>query len=371
MKNKYILRNVLLASVALLIITIESCKKDSATKMVTPVTATPTQVGLYEADSAEFKELDVAISQVGNQSIDYGLVFDTGSGGMVLDADGIVPASMISSSGFTFAGDSIVVNGITITSQTSTLQYGADDSTLTTVYGNLAYAPVTIGDQTTGKVTIKRLPFCLYYKATDQDGNKLGSHYFDTFGVNSEYIYFSGNSFITSPFSYFDPGTGLTKGFKMAQLNLANFSYEGTYVANAVTLGLTASDVSSTSGFTQHTVNFFQGDGYVPLFPTTITYGSKKVSTNALFDSGTSGYSYIEDNTVTDTISLLPQNTNVSLTTNAGFTYSFITGVNTNLTFIENPTITGAEFSIISIDFFFNNEYMLNFSNQKLGLKNN
>jgi hypothetical protein len=372
MKKRYPLKSLLFLSLLFSIFSIVSCSKsnDNTTKKTVVVDATPKKLGLYEADSGEYRELIVAVSQVGTNSVDDGLVFDTGSGGMVLDANGMVPASMISSSGFSFTGDSTVVNGITITSQTSTLQYGADSSTLTTVYGNLAYANVTLGDQGEN-IVVKRLPFCLYYKATDANGNTLPAHYFDTFGVNSEYIYFSAGAYITSPFSYLTPGTGLTKGFKIASLGTSNFSLEGTYVPAVVTLGLTASDLSSSAGYTMHTVNFYQGDGYVPIFPSAVTYGSSSDNTYCLFDSGTSGYSYIEDSNATTALSLLPQNTNVSITTNAGFDYSYTTAADEYLTYIENPGLTGGEFSIISIDYFINNEYLLDFANQKLGLKAN
>ncbi len=341
-----------------------------AQQQVTP-TATPTSLGLYEADSAEYKVLLVAISQIGTQTVDYGLVFDTGSGGMVIDADGILPKSMITSSGFNFSGDSTLVNGITITNQTTSLEYGVDNNTITTVYGNLAYAPVTIGDQN-GNIVVKRLPFLMYYKATDNNGKLLPTHYFDTFGVSDYYITFSGSAYITSPFYYFNPGNGLTRGFKLATLNPANFSSEeGTYTANAVTLGLTAADLSSSSGFAMNQLYFYQGAGYSPILPASVTYGSKTVNTQALFDTGTSGYSYIEDPSATQSISLLPQNTPVSMAVNTGFNYSYSTGKSDNLTYIENPGLTGAQFTDFSIEFFLRNEYMLDLTHNKLGLKNN
>ena len=127
------------------------------------------------------------VSKVGTQTVNDGLVFDTGSGGMVIDAEGILPKSMITSSGFNVkAGDSIVVDGITITSQASIVEYGADDSTITKAYGNLAYANLTLGDEN-GSVVIKRVPFLLYYKGVDAQGNELPAHYFDVMGVDDEY----------------------------------------------------------------------------------------------------------------------------------------------------------------------------------------
>jgi len=153
----------LLFFIAFALFIIASCKKDKGTSglgngTTASVNATPVKMGLYELDTAIYKLLFVDVATVGTGKTEYDLLFDTGSGGMVLDAQDIVPASMITTNGFTFTGDSIVVAGITITSQKSIVTYGDDDSTETKVYGNLAYAPVTVGDPS-GNVNIKRLPF--------------------------------------------------------------------------------------------------------------------------------------------------------------------------------------------------------------------
>ena len=248
MIKKYPSKSFLFIIAAFITLTAASCSKNKGTVNPTVVDATPTKLGMYEADSSIYKILYMDVSKVGTATVDYGLIFDTGSGGMVLDAQGVLPASMITSNGFVFTGDSIVVNGITVTNQKQEIDYGDDDSTETKVLGNLAYAPVTIGDPS-GNIVIKRLPFFLYYKGINSDGSTAEAHDFDLLGVAPEYdITFANNVNITSPFSYFDPGTGLTKGFKVAALGTANFSLEGTFVPGVVTLGLTASDLSSSSG---------------------------------------------------------------------------------------------------------------------------
>ena len=350
-----------------------SCKKDKSNNGTTPTVATPTQIGIYESDSSIYKGLFVAISKIGTASMDNGLLFDTGSGGLVIDASGILPTSMITSTGFNFTGDSTVVSGITITNQTSVVQYGNDAASLDKVYGNLAYADVVIGDQGT-KLTVKRLPFFIYYKAIDAKGNKFPAHEFDVFGVSSEYdISFSNGAYITSPFASYSVGTGLTQGFKMPALGTSNFSLYGTYVPNAITIGLTSSDLASSSGFTQHQLTFYPGDGYAPVINTTITYGSsnKTTATYAIFDTGTEPYSYIEDKTATSSIALLPSNTPVSVSTTSGFIYSYTTTPTENLTYIENPNSTGATISIISLEYFLTGQYMLDYTNHRIGLKNN
>ena len=378
MKKVYSYKTCLAISAAMLILAIASCKKENNNTQIkqdnTLATATPTKFGLYETDSSVYKLLYTYVAKIGTldvSSSDYYLVFDTGSGGLVIDANGILPASMITSSGFNFTGDSTVVNGITIYNQKTTIEYGDDVSTTDKVYGNLAYASVTIGDDN-GNIVIKRLPFFLYYKAVDGKGNQFSPHEFDVLGVSSEYdATFPNNTFITSPFSYFDPGTGLTKGFKMAALTTSNFSYQGTFVPDVVTLGLTASDLSSAGGFTMNTLTFATGDGYAPVIPISLTYNNKSVKTYVIFDTGTEPFSYLEDSTAADTALLLPNSTAVTLASTTGFNYSYMTSSTDNLTYVENPKTSQSNVSVMSLEFFLNNEYLLDYTNHRLGVKNN
>jgi hypothetical protein len=354
-----------------------SCKKDKSTPEV--VDSKPVQFAVYEqVDSSIYRQLFIPVPTLGNITLsdDFNaLLFDTGSGGLVIDASGILPSSMITSNGFTFAGspDSTVYEGITVTNQTSTIVYG-DDANLYTVYGNLAYANVTIGTQGSGIITVKRLPFFIYYKATDSKGNVSPAHYFDVFGADPEYdLTFSNNVYIQSPFNVYNPGTGLTKGFKIGPLGTSNFSdaYNIPLTPNVITLGLTASDLSSSSGFTMTDLQYDSRYGADPVIPGTITYNNNKISANIVYDSGTSGYNYIEDDNAAKTTVTLPQGSTVSATINSGFTYSFTTAPTEYLTYVENPSVSKEDVSIFSIDYFINNEYMLDYTDNKLGLKNN
>jgi hypothetical protein len=305
-------------------------------------------------------------------SADYDLLFDTGSGGFVIDAHGIIPDNMNTSNGITFPAnspDSTVVNGITIYNQKATISYGDDINTTDNVYGYLAYAPVTFGDAN-GTLTIKRLPFFLYYKAADTKGNVFANHEFDVLGVSSEYnVTFPNNAYIASPFQYFDPGEGLLKGFKTSLFGPGSYSLNGTYNSDAITLGLTSSDLSS---FTMHQLTYYPGDGYAPVIPVSLKYNNKTFTTNTIFDTGTEPYSYIQDPTAGNTSVLLPDNTTVSLTTTpGGFTYSYTTSANQNITYVENPTQSGSNVTVLGLDFFLNNEFLLDYYDHKLGLKNN
>jgi hypothetical protein len=364
MTKKYFFKTILVFS--LLILVFASCKKDNKnTKIVTP-DATPVNIGLYAQDTLLQKGLFVPVSKLGNQdltNVDNAIFFDTGSGGLVMDAQGILPASIITDNGFT-----MVVNGITITKEMSTIEYGDNDTTADKVYGYLAYAPLVFGEN--DNVTIQRLPFFLYYKAVDAKGNKYDPHEFDIFGVSPEYdVDFPSGDYITSPLSYFDPGQGLTKGFKIAAVG-NNFTNLGYLVPKLITLGLTSDDLSSSSGYYMNALTYHAGDGYAPLVKANVTYAGTTFSVDAVFDSGTEPYSFILDPKYSGTSDLLAPNVPISVSTNGGFSYNFVTSATDNLTYIENPVKTGDAVTIFSLEFFINNSYLLNYASHEIGLKN-
>ncbi|OCX54165.1 hypothetical protein BEL04_07820 [Mucilaginibacter sp. PPCGB 2223] len=352
-----------------LLAALNACKKNNSD--VNPVSASQTvaitpiaTLGLYEYASGTNKRIFLPVTKVGTQSVTYYTIFDTGSTGLTLDANGILPASMITSSGITVTGDSVVVNGITVTSKTSVMSYG-DQTSLTKEYGNLAYATITLGDQT-GNITTRRIPFFLYWKIQNvTTGVVAVAHSADVFGVGPGTSY--AFSAIASPLSYFTTATGQTSGFKLATLGTTGFTSTGTYVGGLLTIGLINSDYSS--GFIMHPLTYNATAGYLSNIPATITYGSQSTSAQVLFDTGTPSVTIIEDKTAT--VGALPVNTKVTVTTNKGFVYTYTTSSTANLTSVENPNITGDYRTIFSLDFFVTNEYLLDYTNHQIGLKNN
>jgi len=347
---------------------ITSCKKDYAP---TPVTGTPGKVatlGLYEVDSGVYKRVFIMITKVGTQSVSYPLVFDTGSAGMTIDATGILPASMITNSGIKIPGDSVTVNGITVTTQEAVISYGDSQSEIQE-YGNLAYTTMTIGDQN-GNVKTSRIPIFLYYKIVNlQTGQKQPAHSNDVFGVGPGVSY--ANNAIESPLSYFKFSGGATSGFKLAMFNNAGFSVNGTYVSDLLTIGLVPADIGSSSDFVMHPLTYSSQGGYSPDIAATISYNGQNVMATILFDTGTPAISIIANSKAKSNISSLPDNTAVTLTTSNGFKYSYTTGSANNLTQVALPSYTGDPRTIFSIDFFTENEFLMNYKSHMIGLKNN
>lgn len=381
MKNKYFYNNVYLVLAIFISVAIASCSKSKvAPKTAVVVTAKPASIGLTQYGALDGSDTDkrifVSVTQIGTQKVNYPLVFDTGSTGLTMDAYGIVPASMITSAGIQIAGDSVVLsNGITVTNQTATMSYG-DANAPTVEYGNLAYANFTVGDNN-GNISIKRVPFFLYYKIVDGNNVPYTIHHFaDIFGVGPGKSFTNSN--IVSPLSIYDPGKGLTKGFKLATLNNSDFSLSdnGKYVSGLLTVGLTSADRFS-SGFIMHPLNYSSDGGYSPNIPATISYGNTSTTAEILFDTGTPLITIIEDpkaNSVKKTLNSigdLPSGSVVTITTNRGFKFRYTVFPNDNLTTIENPNKSNDYRSILSLNFFTQNEFLTDYENNVIGLKNN
>lgn len=367
MKKKYYHHFPFLIIGLILSVLIASCKKDpqSQTIQAKPIAT----LGLYELDTAIYRRVFIAVTQVGTQTL-TGVypVFDTGSTGLSIDASGILPASMITNSGIQVPGDSVVVNGITVTNQTGVIAFGNAQSQLQES-GNLAYATVTIGDQGSS-VTTTRIPFFLYYKVMDiTTGQKLSAHSNDVFGVGPGVSF--ANSAIGSPLSYFTPKNGGISGFKLSTLSLAGFSNKGRYVANLLTVGLVPSDISSSSGFVMHTLRYFTQGGYSPDIASTVSYNGNNIAATVLFDTGTPAINIIENSQAPTNTSSLPANTSVTITTNNGFTYQYTTTSTYNLTDVARPSFTGDLRTIFGIDFFISNEFLMDYDHHQIGLKNN
>ncbi|MBD1391553.1 hypothetical protein [Mucilaginibacter glaciei] len=359
--------STILCGVAMIMV-IASCKKESSGTTTAPVIKSLATLGLYEYTSGTSKRVFMPVTKVGTQTVNYYTVFDTGSSGLTLDASGIIPASMITTNGFQFTGDSVVVNGITITSKTSIMSYG-DATNLTKEYGNVAYATFTLGDAN-GNIATKRIPFFLYYKVMNSVTNtQLPAHSVDIMGVGPGYSFAS--TLIQSPLSYFDVGTDLKQGYRLAAFNAANFTTAGNYVAGLVSIGLTPTDLATSTGFILHPLTFSSSGGYSGNIPGTVVYNGTSTAAQFLFDTGNPTQTIIENTKETNAIGALPANSTVTITTNRGFKYSYVTTSTTNLTTVQNPNNTNDYRSIISIDFFINNQYMMDYTNHQIGLKNN
>src|SRR5476651_2499627 len=101
-KKLYLSASIISSSVAVILIMLTSCRTNYDVLPIDGVI----KLGMVETQDGGNKLLQMSVTKIGGQPLNYNLTFDTGSGGMVIDANGILPASMITNSGFKFSGDS-------------------------------------------------------------------------------------------------------------------------------------------------------------------------------------------------------------------------------------------------------------------------
>ena len=109
----------------------------------------------------------------------------------------------------------------------------------------------------------------------------------------------------------------------------------------------------------------------MPYLNSTINYNSISFNSHVLFDSGTNYCSYLGDPNYAGNFTNLATGTQVMVSTSLGFNYNFTVTPTSNLSFVENPGANNASISIMGIEYFFKNEYLLDLDNHRLGLKNN
>ncbi|WCT11433.1 hypothetical protein [Mucilaginibacter jinjuensis] len=361
MKQPYTRLSRLLALGLSFLLFLTSCKKDNTQQ---PETSYAT-LGLYELQLSDADHLLLMhITQVGNQPIDDYSRFDTGSTGLVLDADGMLPASMFNASGFTISGDSLVYSGITVTNKRDTVSYGIAGLSTVHLYGNIAYATVKLGDDN-GHVTTTRLPFLIYYKCVSgESGETLPPHSFDVFGVS---VLDGPGVILNSPLRHFKLPAYLASGFKLGSLNFkALITDKVTYVPGLLTIGLTKQQLFS-SGFISHPI----ASETNALIEATVQYDGNPAASYATFDTGSSGFSNLETGIKGNNNTILSGDDKITLSTRHGFNYNYMAGVNSNPTAVQTTPYPNSDVNIFSINFFDHHEYLLNYENYSVGLKNN
>ncbi|WP_448702508.1 hypothetical protein ACFGVR_09160 [Mucilaginibacter sp. AW1-3] len=312
------------------------------------------------------KKLTISVSNIGGLSVAKDCTVSTIASGLDMDASGILPASMIGSSGFIFTGDSVVYNGITITNKTGMVTHG-DLLNGTRLYGNLAYATLTFGDGFSPQITTKRIPFFLYYKAVEPSGNTVAAHNADLFGIGHGYS--TGNKLIASPLAYLPVSGGQISGFK---LSMVNFNANSTQGACLLTVGLIPSDLEPANGFNLHPLSALISGGYANYITGTIVCNGASIIGPMAFSTAYLQNSIIQDpKAIGPGYNALASNSSVHIVTNNGFNYIYTVSNTTNITGFEAPTNSGENRSIFGIDFFTQNEFLVDYTNHQIGLKNN
>lgn len=339
--------------------------------------AQPVTINLIPAQnqSPGDRRIYLPIIKIGTTSVSLKTVFDTGSEGLLLSGTSVLPATAIADTGIVInSPDSAIINGITVTSAKVQTTYGSPPATRT-FYGNIAYASLTLGDQS-GSVVTERMPFVIIYKGVDNQTQ--ASVVLDNSSDGVAGVYSTGytpatglvttRSAVKSPFNYFNYTNGVFSGFLLAPLNQVGWSTtipsnQGYSPTPLLTIGVTS---GMESGFALQSQRLDIGGQFDPDILGTVTYNGTTVgNTNILVDTGTPLGFGIYDKQVSGSTTL-SNGLSVGITTNEGFSYSYTTDGAFYQTVVTDG---GQQRCIFGIDFFMNNSFLLDYTEHYIGLK--
>jgi hypothetical protein len=378
----------------------DSTPSTSSAPQPTPITK-PTTINLFPSESASSAPLlRVMVTSVGGVTVNMALGFDTGSAGVTLYAQSIFPASMVSASGFMFpAGQSsITYNGITVTSLQGTRSYGTLNQTVE--HGNLAFAALTFGDAS-GAVTTQVMPIFLFYAIDETSGNAFmpTSYWQGWFGVASTdgTITVAGSSApaggfagcatdstvtcdVVSAMKYIDYGNQVNAGFLLSPAALQNCDSATAGSCQPQPMLTVGVDASVESGFSTTPLvcspNGYVGPSTIAGYPVCqksiqVTVAASGASAGsfsgyAVFDTGTS-YFYLSTPSASVLQSGIDPGSTVTITTPSGFNYAYAADETTTTN--TDIDLGGDSDSIIGIQYFTTNSYLLDFTAGIVGWK--
>src|SRR5262245_48047224 len=158
--------------------------------------------------------LYIRLLALGDRRIDQPLLFDTGSAGMTVECQVVLPANLCSDDGIKI-DKTLELDGITVTTQKMVMNYGTYDE-----YGNIAIARVTIGSRQTPVSTAEAIPILIRYKQVRRStGEIVGGPLWPKgmFGVSP--IGGGGpDQMVMSPMNAIPPGNGLRRGYYLSPI---------------------------------------------------------------------------------------------------------------------------------------------------------
>lgn len=112
----------------------------------------------YPGKPKNVRMLYVTVLSLGKRAVNQPILLDTGSSGMTIDCQAVLPAENCSDTGIKIT-DNLEIDGIQVSTQRAVMNYAIYDE-----YGNIAYARVAFGSPNSPVSTITTIPFLIRYK---------------------------------------------------------------------------------------------------------------------------------------------------------------------------------------------------------------
>jgi len=238
----------------------------------------------YPGNPPNIRMLYVRLLALGEHQVDVPLLFGTGSVGVTVQCDSVLPARYCSTDGIRIDAP-LELDGLTVTTQRAVAQYGTYDE-----YGNVAYAKVGFGSPESMISTSERIPILIRYKQVRRaSGEIVGGPLWPKgmFGVSPVGIMAGG--LLRSPMGAIDVPPGQHKGYRLSPVGTAwriCTNEEGN--CPEITALYVGVDQAAKKDFTLAKLQKLPSEHYFPFVDSCVTWQQEKVCRPAIYDTGNS-----------------------------------------------------------------------------------
>ncbi|UVK53527.1 hypothetical protein DBIPINDM_007027 [Mesorhizobium sp. AR02] len=303
--------------------------------------------------------LYVQVLSLGNHTVNQPILFDTGSSGMTIECQSVLPAEICSDTGIKITHD-LEIDGIRVSTQQAVMNYGTYDE-----YGNIAYARVTFGSPKSPVSTDTTIPFLIRYKQVRRStGEIVGGPLWPKgiFGISP--VGGGGpDRMIKSPLALVSVGPGLDRGYYLSPIG-AKWKVCTNEAGNcpqveALHIGV-PQDVKKD--FRVQRWKEASSRYNFPTIDACISWGFEPTCRPTLYDTGNSTIMVPTD--ASAPYSSLSPGTKVLVKADGQEDWNFKTTYNP-----EVEVIPGLEHNIVGIRYFEKNSLLLDFETREIGLR--
>jgi len=170
----------------------------------------------YPGNPPNIRMLYVRVLALGERTVDVPLLFDTGSAGITIACEAVLPTQYCSTGGISIKKD-LELDGLTVTTRRIVSQYGTYDE-----YGNLAFARIRFGSDAGSVTTTEIVPLLIRYKKVRRaTGEIVGGPLWPkgNFGVSP--VGAQAGGLLRSPIEAVEVPPGWHRGYRLSPIGAA------------------------------------------------------------------------------------------------------------------------------------------------------
>ena len=313
----------------------------------------------YPGNPPNIRMLYVRVLALGDRAVDVPLLFDTGSAGITIACETVLPTQYCSTDGIKIKKN-LELDGLTVTTRRIVSQYGTYDE-----YGNLAFARIRFGSEASSVTTTETVPLLIRYKQVRRaTGEVVGGPLWPKgiFGVSP--IGAQAGGFLRSPIEAIDVPPGWHRGYRLSPIGAAwsictNEQRNCPEVA-VLSLGV---DEAARKSFTLAKLGKVKSEHYLPFVEACVTWLDQTVCRPAIYDTGNSTI-MIAGKPPAGSGSSLPVGVDVSVTGPDEGLWRFKTMYQPEVEFAPHMDI-----HLIGIRYFEANSLLVDLDTQEIGIR--